>query len=253
MNLHTYLTIAGVPAALHPQASAALAQCRSACRGLAWAKWRVRLFKAGQIARMIPWQADRLTDVRPDLADWDIEPVLNVTAHGDNVPWIDTPSGGRPQPHCWLDADPQSDEYRQAVAACYWAPGQHPRSTAAVKAWYRRNAGAALAYRLGAPVDEARGHRIWRGQQGRTSVVVLGSGAAWQIIAETRLALGWKLRRRWGHEVANVFSGVHAPQAWYALAGTVLRAPVSWTTLPTREAALARKDQFDGVEQTPRP
>jgi len=73
------------------------------------------------------------------------------TAHGDNVPWAGNP--GRPVPHCWLNPDPQSDEYRDAVAACYWAPGNHPRSKTAVKAWYRRNGGAGLA--LGAAVAGA--------------------------------------------------------------------------------------------------
>jgi hypothetical protein len=247
--MNDLLGIAGVPAELREAAVASLAECKTRCSGLTLKKWKVRLFRAGKIAGLLAWDRDRLTAVRPDLADWDIEPVLNITAHGDNVPWAGNP--GRPVPHCWLNTDPQSDEYREAVAACYWAPGHHPRSRVAVKAWYRRNGGAGLAYRLGCPVDEAEGHKIWRGKAGRTSVVVFKSGGAWQVIADTELLLGWKLRRRWGYEVCNVFSGVYAPQAWYALPGTVLKAPVSWTTSLTREAAWARRDQFPGVEQTP--
>jgi len=249
MSADRYLTIVGVPPELRAQAAASLAECKARCKGLTWAKWKVRLLHAGEIARLVAWETDRLIEVRPDLADWDIEPVLNVTAHGDDVPWDGMP--GRPVPHCWLNPDPASDEYREAVAACYWAPGNHPRSQAAVRAWYRRNGGAGLAYRLGYPVDEAEGHKIWRGKQGRTSVVVLKSGAAWQLIADTELAFGWKLRRAWGYEVANVFSGIYAPQAWYALPGTVLKATASWSTLPTREDGLPRRDEFPGVEQTP--
>ena len=96
MKVAKYLNAAGVPEALHAQAIACLREADKLSDGLTWAKWKVRLFKSSKIAKLIPWSAERLIDVRPDLADWDIAPAVNITAHGDNTPWQITPEGGRP-------------------------------------------------------------------------------------------------------------------------------------------------------------
>ena len=80
MNLQKHLQAAGVPESLRAQAIACLREADKLSDGLTWAKWKVRLFKAGKIAKLLPWGAERLIDVRPDLADWDIAPAVNITA-----------------------------------------------------------------------------------------------------------------------------------------------------------------------------
>jgi hypothetical protein len=250
MTLEEIVERARVPALLRAAAVASLQECKRRVKGAVVKKWRVRLFKAGWIADQLPWESNRLIDVHPDLLDMDIEPVTKIGKWGDNGPWDGMPPHGRPITDCWLNPDPSSDEYRQAVDACYWKRGHHPRSKEAVRAWYRRNGGAGYVYRIGCPVDEAEGYRIWRGRRGRTSYIALKSGEAWQVIVDTELAFGWRFRRRLGFEVDNVFSGVFAPQAWFALPKMELKAPASWSYSLTRNAVYLRRDQFPGVEQT---
>lgn len=224
MNLLKHLQAAGVPDHYHPAALEALEHARERAQGLTWAKWRVRLFKAGQIAKLLPWSAERLVDVRPDLADWDIAPMVNITAHGDNVPWVETPEGGRPAPGQWLDpAD------AQAVAANYWLPGTHPRSPESRKAWYRRNAGEYRAWRLGVPVDLSTGVQVWRGN-GST---VYRCGDAWQVIAQDKL-LFIPVVVRIGYEISNLWRESDGVQLWFPIPGADLRAPVTWSVLPGR-------------------
>lgn len=224
MNLLKHLQAAGVPDHYHPAALAALEGARERAHGLTWAKWKVRLFKAGKIAKLLPWSAERLVDVRHDLADWDIAPMVNITAHGDNVPWVGTPEGGRPAPGQWLDpADPQ------AVAANYWLPGTHPRSPESRKAWYRRNAGEYRAWRLGVPVDLSTGVQVWRGN-GST---VYRCGDAWQVIAQDKL-LFIPVVVRVGYEISNLWRESDGVQLWFPIPGADLRAPVTWSVLPGR-------------------
>lgn len=224
MNYIKHLRAAGVPDHYHPAAIVALEGARDRAQGLTWAKWRVRLFKAGKIAQLLPWAAERLVDVRPDLADWDIAPMVNITAHGDNVPWVETPEGGRPAPGQWLDpAD------AQAVAANYWLEGTHPRSPESRKAWYRRNAGEYRAWRLGVPVDVATGVQVWRGG----GVTVHHCGDAWQLQATVHLVGPLHLQIRVGYEISNVWHEPSGQQAWWPIAGHDLRAPVTWSVLPT--------------------
>lgn len=224
MNLLKHLQAAGVPDHYHPAAIAALEGARERAQGLTWAKWRVRLFKAGKIAQLLPWSAERLVDVRPDLADWDIAPMVNITAHGDNVPWVETPEGGRPAPGQWLDpAD------AQAIAANYWLPGTHPRSPESRKAWYRRNAGEYRAWRLGVPVDLSTGVQVWRGN-GST---VYRCGDAWQVIAQDKL-LFIPVVVRVGYEISNLWRESDGAQLWFPIPGADLRAPVTWSVLPGR-------------------
>ncbi|OYD50725.1 hypothetical protein [Acidovorax kalamii] len=224
MNYIKHLRAAGVPDHYHPAAIAALEGARDRARGLTWAKWRVRLFKAGKIARLLPWAAERLVDVRPDLADWDIAPMVNITAHGDNVPWVETPEGGRPAPGQWLDPVDA-----QAVAANYWLPGTHPRSTESRKAWYRRNAGEYRAWSLGVPVDLSTGVQVWRGN-GST---VYRCGDAWQVIAQDKFLL-IPVVVRVGYEISNLWRESDGAQLWLPIPGADLRAPVTWSVLPGR-------------------
>ena len=87
MNYLDYLKAAGEPKHMHLDAIASLQDAERRARGLLWHKLKVRLFRAHKIAKMIPWHADRLIDVRPDLASWDIEPVTKITAQGDKGGW----------------------------------------------------------------------------------------------------------------------------------------------------------------------
>lgn len=223
MNITKHLTVAGVPQALHVQAQQAIDQADAQSKGLAWAKWRVRLFKAGKISRVLPWAAERLVDVRADLADWDIAPMLNITAHGDNVPWVETPEGGRPAAGAWMADTPE------ARAANYWLPGTHPRSPESRKAWYRRNAGEYRAWRLGLPVV-AGASRVWRAD----GVVVRENNGAWQIDASDKWLGLIPVRVRIGYEIDNAVrdDGV---QLWFPIPGHDLRAPVTWSVIPGKK------------------
>lgn len=229
MNIERYLSLAGVPTNLHTQAVYTLTQARERIRGLTWAKAKVRVLRAGQIADMIPWEAERLIDVRPDLAEWDIGPAINITAHGDNAPWVMTPDGGRPLPGRWMDRDPASAEYQQAVASNYWCPGKHPRSRDSRKAWYRRNACEYSAWQRGVACNPKQGVDVWE----RDGVKVLRCGDAWQLIATRPLLGPLKLSIRVGYEIDNIWVESSGEQAWYPIEGHELRAPVTWFVFPT--------------------
>jgi hypothetical protein len=220
MKLIEYLRRAGVPARLHAEALASLEEARSRAKGLTLFKWKVRLLHAGKIAKLLPWEADRLIDLRPDLADWDIAPMTNITAHGDNIPW----PGGRPAEHAWFDeSDPA------AVAANYWCEGAHPRSQKSRKAWYRRNAGEYRAWRLGMPVDLATAEVFQGG-----GVTVFHCSGAWQILTADKWLGFIPVAVRVGFEVSNVWRSSDGAQLWYPIKGHDLRAPVTWSVIPFR-------------------
>ena len=234
-QLTEYLSLAGVPEGLHAQVIACMQEAKQRSAGLTLAKWRTRLLKAGKIAKAMPWEANRLIDVRTDWADSDIAPMLNITGHGDNGDWVDTPEGGRPNPDRWLNPDPASEDYQQAVAHCYWCKGEHPRSRKARKAWYRRNGGEYRAWRLGMPVGDDS--RRWTYHSDKLTVEVANSGDAWIINARRKLLGKLWLDMRCGFEVDNVFQrsvfdGVTIVQAWYPIPGHELRAPVTWSKVP---------------------
>lgn len=249
MNYTKLLKVALTDSVMIDSAAASLAECKRRASGSTWKKWKVRLFKAGWIADQLAWENNRLIEVHPDLIDMDIEPVDKVTSHGDNGPW----DSSRPIQDCWLNKDPDSAEHKEAVESNYWCKGEHPRSKKSVKAQYRRNGGAGYVYRMGEPVDEVEGLKIYRGRAGRTDVVVLKSGNAWQLYTYTKLIGSLKFMRRVGFEVNNVFSGTLKPQAWHAIPqDPILKAPVSWTAFwLTTKAVYERKDNWPGVEQTP--
>lgn len=222
------LQAAGVPPTLWPEAQASIDKARAAhgwTLGLmTLRKHYVRLFKAGKIAKLLPWSANRLLDVRPDLAEWDIAPVRNVTCNGDNMPWDE--SGPVAEP--WSDPDLASADYRFAVLRNYWLHGTHPRSPEARKAWYRRNACEYVAWERGSPVGA--GVQEWTGG----GITVLRSGDAWQIHGAVPLLGPLKLKIDIGYEVANVFvrRADQWVQGWYPLPGYELRACVVWMRHP---------------------
>lgn len=233
MNVAKLLQLAGVPPTLWPEAQAAIDEAHATTGGtlgrLMWRKHFVRLFRAGKIASLLTWEDNRLIDKHPELADWDIAPMLNITCNGDNVEWRETPKGGRPDTDSWLNSDPVSDEYKRAVAANYWLPGTHPRSPEARKAWYRRNACEFTVWELGCPVGTDV--QEWTAN----GMTALRSGAAWQIHGTVPLLRSLKLKIDIGYEVGNVFAKVNGKwvQGWYPVPGYLLRAPVVWMRYPT--------------------
>lgn len=229
MNATAYLQAAGVPPTLWSEAQTSLDKARAATGGtlgaMTWRKHFVRLFRAGKIADLLAWEDERLIDKHPELADWDIAPVRNVTCNGDALPWDET----GPVKGAWLNKDPESVDYQLAVQRNYWLPGTHPRSPEARKAWYRRNACEYVAWELGCPVGTDV--QEWTGN----GITVLRSGDAWQI----RGIVNWlgpiRLKVDIGYEVGNVFAKVNGKwvQGWYPLPGYELRACVVWVRYPT--------------------
>lgn len=228
MNLTKLLHKAGVPNELHEEALASLATAKSRNKGLTLHKLNVKLLQAGKLAKLIPWEAERLLDVRPDMAAMDVEPMIQITAHGDNGPWEGTPQGDRPSAGNYLDKNPDSEEYKRAVASNYWCKGEHPRSQKSVKAWYRRNGGAYEAYTRGEEVSMENYEKPWESD----GVKVTRNGKVWQIEARTRLFGIIPGSVRYGFEIGNVFSGIYEPQAWYPIANHKLKAPVTWSFRP---------------------
>ncbi len=218
MNILKYLTAAGVPEYLWPNALANIDEADRRSDGLLWHKIKVRLWNAGKIAKMIPWEAERLLDVRPDLASWDIAPMIHITAHGDNVPW----PNGIPTPGQWLDPNDQ-----QAIAANYWCKGEHPRSQKSRKAWYRRNGGEYEAWSRGMPVNTMNA-RFWQGG----GVKVYECNGAWEVIAEDKWLGLIPVKVRVGFEIDNVWRARDNTRNWYPLPGYEQRAPVTWSTIP---------------------
>ena len=84
-TIKKYLLAAGVPSELHDQAISCISLAKERAKGLAWIKWKTRVFYTKKISKLIPWEAERLIDVKPELAYMDIAPMINITAHGDNA------------------------------------------------------------------------------------------------------------------------------------------------------------------------
>ena len=227
------LSIADVPETLRSEALANLSIAQERSRGMTLHKLKVRWLKAGKIARLLEWEDARLIEHYPDCASWDVAPMLNITAQGDNGVWVETPEGGRPIENYWLDPRPDSDEYRYAVSRNYWRPGEHPRSEKSRKAWYRRNGGEHEAWMRGWPVHSAATYQTWEGTRDRTWVRVHVCDGGWYV--ESRKTFGpLVIVGQYGFEVGNVFHErpTGRVQAWYPLPGYELRATVTWSTIP---------------------
>ena len=89
---------------------------------------------------------NRLIEIDPKLLEHDIAPMINITVHGDNGPWIDTPSGGRPIENWALNPDPESEEFKKSKAENYWCKGEHQRSPKSMLSFLRRNGGKGGLY-----------------------------------------------------------------------------------------------------------
>jgi hypothetical protein len=220
MNFLKYLAAAGVPEHLWSEAVTSIEDADRRSDGLLWFKIKVRLWNADKISKLIPWEAERLLDVRPDLASWDIAPMIHITAHGDNVPW----PYGIPAPGQWLDPNDQ-----EAISKNYWCKGEHPRSQKSRKAWYRRNGGEYEAWRRGLPIDVSQA-RIWESN----GVKVYECSGAWEIIAKDKWLGVIPVKVRVGFEIDNVWRSSDNTQNWYPLPGYEQRAPVTWSVIPSK-------------------
>jgi hypothetical protein len=233
MRFNEQLSIAGVPSGQYSQANEVLEYANDQIQGLILAKWKVRIKKAKEISEILKWEDERLIDVRPDLFAWDIAPMINITAHGDNARWVSTPQGGRPAPGQWMNQDPSSEEYHMAIASNYWCEGEHPRSKQSRFAWYRRNAGEYMAYKHGLDIDLTNGVKVYRGSNEDQTVVVFNCGDVWQMNATKKVWGSFGIRTRIGFEINNVWNEEKNLQAWFPIKDHSLKAPVTWSTLPS--------------------
>lgn len=234
MDLRKLLEKAGVEPDRIDEAIASIESAKPRTEGLLWHKIKGRLFKAKELASYIPWEGERLLDYRPDLKDYDVAPMINIPGHGDNPPWVMTPQGLRPAPGMWMNKDPESEEYKKAVASNYWCKGAHPRSPESRRAWYKRNAGEFLAYRLGETVDFDRDGppKIYV----KDGIKVVNSGKVWFIRVKTKIIGRFNWQTRLGYEIDNLWSESQNVQGWYPIPGYELKAPVTNSSIPSFKA-----------------
>jgi hypothetical protein len=236
MKIDKLLTVAGLSGYDKLSATACLLEAKDRTTGLLLHKLHARLLMAGKIAKALPWEAERLLTYRPGLSAFDIEVAKNITCNGDGADWDEATK--LPYEGHYLNPDPESDDYKAAVAACYWAKGHHPRSYEARKAWYLRNAGAYRAYELGQKVDiKGDGVNTWKGRDGNLTVNVYQCGTAWQINATRKIIGRLAVKTRIGYEITNVWNEANNLQAWYPIPGYDLKAPVTWSILPSRSGS----------------
>ena len=232
-NTTQLLTIAGVPIARHVDVLDSLTKANEKARGLLFQKIKTRYLLADRLSKLLEWEDDRLCVKYPELIDHDVAPMLNIRLCGDNGPG--TPGGSQPLSNCWLDRDPASDEYKDAVAHNYWCEGEHPRSRKSIKAQLRLNGGEGRAWRLGEKIDVANGFEIWRGATDEVDVKVFCASGAWLLLSTEPWYLGLRIARRIGFEIDNIFGGDDTPRRWFPIKGYELRAPVTSSVLPDQD------------------
>lgn len=127
-----------------------------------------------------------------------------------------------------LDRNPDSLDWRCAVARNYWAPGCHPRSVQARTAWLRRNGGEYEAWARGQAVSAATAIDRWTCESGRWRIEVLRQGEVWQVNARFALLGRWGVGWRLGYEIDNARHAHPRP-------GFERRACLTWGWRPVRE------------------
>lgn len=241
-EFRNYLEIAKVDGKFHASAIKCLQDAWNSSGGtfghILFKKFRARLFYAKRIAKAIPWEGNRLLDYRPEWSDDDIAPMDNITCNGDNVEWYyNADDVAVPNPNSWLNKDPNSIEYKQAVACNYWKPGFHPRSYESRVAWYRRNAGEYLVWSLGkipAPPEETK---YYFGTEGTTSVRIIQSGDVWMFDVRKKFLKFFWINIAVGYELPNIYINQYSEisQGWFPIKGKELRAPLVWARIPSRK------------------
>lgn len=127
-----------------------------------------------------------------------------------------------------LDRNPDSLDWRCAVARNYWARELHPRSVKARAAWLRRNGGEYEAWARGRAVSVATAIDRWTCESGRWRIEVLRQGEAWQVNARFALLGRWGVGWRLGYEIDNARHAHPRP-------GFERRACLTWGWRPVRE------------------
>lgn len=230
-NIEKYLILAGVPQHLHEDAIESLERAKALTSGTYLKKIKARLFYAGKIAKTLRWEDERLCIKYPELAKYDIAPVKNVTCNGDMIPWKS--DGSEPKETYWLDKNPDSEEYKEAVKANErYCSGAHPRSRESRKCWYRRNAGEYPNYMKGALINPKDGVEFWRGHNETVSVLVVRASGAWIVSTKEKVLGNFCLVRRTGFEVDNIYCGINTPRMWFPIEGYDLRAIPTHSVLP---------------------
>ena len=228
MNILEQLDQSAVPESIQHSAFSSLMLAQNSADGLNWDKWKVRLFKADKISKLLTWEDERLCLKYPEFAYMDVAPMENIRSYGDTLPWVETPIGGRPPPPIWLDKDPASADYQQAITyQKRYFKGVHPRSREGHKIWYRRNGGEYMAWDRGQEVFPDRGEiDVWTSKHN----VVMHHSGAWFLEAYDEVAFKVFKVQRLGFEVGNVFDPKTKLQGWFPIDGFKLKAPVTMST-----------------------
>lgn len=223
MNILEYLTRAGVPAHYHADAIASIESARDRASGLLWIKFVARYIKAGNMARaVVDRKVVRASDANPDFARYDVEPVANINAFGDNAV-------GLVGENVYVQTE-GSPEYLASCKRNYWTTPKHtvwPGTYESVKAQYRRNGGAAEAYARGEVVFPEV-CQSWEAD----GVKVYHSPGIWQIVTKDKWLGFIPVRIRIGYEIDNVVNVEKKTAKWTPFAGRPLRAPVTWSVRP---------------------
>lgn len=226
MDIQKYLLSAGVPDNLHEQALASLEEAHNRADGLLMHKIKARYFKSKQMAEIVhSHKVTRASVIRADLVHYDVAPMLNINAFGDNADW-DSITGLPEDENVYVYVE-GAPEYDAAVRRNYWAKGLFPGDLKAVQAWYRRNGGEYRAWELGMPVN-VKNSVAWHGD----GVTVYSCDGAWQVTAKDKRLGIIPVKVRIGYEISNIWRESDGAQLWYPLPGFDLRAPVTWSILP---------------------
>lgn len=193
MDCIKYLTMAGVPHALHAEAMASLSKSSELFKLVRPYKWKAP-FVIAKAVQSLPWEAENLPE---KLWRYDNEVSLN----GDYHEWVVDPVTG-----IGARIPAPLQETAAQKARCYYAKGHAARSR-----WARwifigiRNRGSLYAFKLGPeasnPIEFFGDLSTGKDHEG---VVVWRMGPHWQIYATSKFG-PFCIRRNMGVKISNVY------------------------------------------------
>ena len=86
-TIKKYLLEAGVTSELHDQAISSISLAKERAKGIVWIKWKTRLFYTKKISKLLPWEAERLIDVKPLLGPLKLK--IDIGFGIDNI-WVES-------------------------------------------------------------------------------------------------------------------------------------------------------------------